>query len=125
MTVPNSAKFTTADCLNTPEPQATEETLKERAAKFLLDQILSNPKAPGFWTDFHDEVTTLLADFACTVALPIVRERVELMAALKAIVRIRTKGLCIRLKEENGQEHYAESCIWCKADAAILKAGGQ
>lgn len=61
-----------------------EQTLKERAAEFLLEQILSNPSAPGFWTDFHDEVTTLLADFACLVALPIVRERAEFLAALKS-----------------------------------------
>lgn len=63
---------------------ANDETLKERAAKFLLERVLFDPKAPGFWVDFHDEVTTLLADFACIVALPIVKERIEAIAALKS-----------------------------------------
>jgi hypothetical protein len=74
--------MSTDSAKHTPGP--AEETLKERAATFLLEQILSKPGAPGFWTDFHDEVTTLLADFACIVALPIIRERIEFMNALKA-----------------------------------------
>ena len=61
----------------------SDESLKERAAKFLLDRIVSVP-TPGCFTDFSDEITTLMADFACIVALPIVRERVELMKALKS-----------------------------------------
>lgn len=128
MTVPNSAKFSTSDCLNTPEMEAkaTEETLKESAAKFLLEQIISKPSAPGFWTDFHDEITTLLADFACIVALPIVRERIELMTALKAVDE---QLKCPMRNTVRGNPHgYAviiSTDVRQQVEATILKVGGK
>lgn len=60
------------------------ETLKERADKFLLDRIVSDPSTPGCFTDFHDEITQIMADFACIIALPIVKERAEFLTALKS-----------------------------------------
>jgi hypothetical protein len=58
-----------------------EQTLEERAAEFLQQQGATGN-------------TRLLADFACLVALPIVRERAELLSARKQVLEEAAKATC-------------------------------